>query len=100
VAVDPQTPNRKLAIEAFPNPANPKVSFTLEYAGGGPVWLDIYDVRGRQVRTLIAGRQLGEGSPVVWDGRSDSGESAASGVYFARARYGEEVATVKFALVK
>jgi hypothetical protein len=100
VAVDPQTPSRKLAIEAFPNPANPRVSFTLEYGRGGPVWLDIYDVRGRQVRTLIAGRQLVEGSPVVWDGRSDSGELAASGVYFARARYGGEAATVKFALVK
>lgn len=100
VAVEPQIPSRKLGIRAFPNPANPKVSFTLEFDRKGPVRLDIYDSRGRKVRTLIEGQVLVEGSPVVWDGRSDSGAQAASGVYFAHVRYGEDSATTKFTLVK
>lgn len=52
----------------------------------GEVDLSVYDIRGRRIRQLVrdileAGRQR-----VVWDGRDDRGNRAASGVYFYRLR--------------
>jgi hypothetical protein len=45
--------------------------------------LRIYDVRGRVVRNLFAGRVEAGYNSAIWDGRSDSGYLSASGVYFA-----------------
>ena len=49
-----------------------------------PVEITIYDVAGREVRTLV-GEKLQAGDGVaVWDGLDGRGEKVASGVYFAR----------------
>ena len=49
------------------------------------VTLDIYDISGSKVRTLINGqRPAGNGQQVVWDGKDDFGNSVASGVYLYR----------------
>jgi len=68
---------------AVPNPFNPStgVAYTLDRREH--VRVRLYDVRGRLVRVLVdgtadAGRYLAR-----WDGRSDGGAEAASGVYFA-----------------
>ena len=68
----------------FPNPFNPRttISFTLPEACH--VGVAVYDSAGRLVRTL-AGEHMAEGPhSVVWDGETDRGTRAASGVYFCR----------------
>lgn len=65
-----------------PNPFNPgtEVSFTL--TRGGSVTLAVCDLAGRRVRNLLSGKmEQGEHS-LVWDGKTDSGTGAPSGVYF------------------
>ena len=50
----------------------------------GPVALNVYDLLGRRVRTLVD-RVLPAGEQrVLWDGRDASGQAVAPGVYFAR----------------
>jgi hypothetical protein len=68
-----------------PNPFNPStdISFTVP-AGGAPVTLQIFDVSGRLVRTLVDGFEAGGARTVTWHGRSDDGRPAPSGVYFYR----------------
>lgn len=64
-----------------PNPFNPstRIAFDLEKAGS--VDLSVYDVSGRLVASLFQGR-LGEGShEVTWNGRTNNGAVAATGVY-------------------
>ncbi|MFO7655291.1 MAG: FlgD immunoglobulin-like domain containing protein, partial [Candidatus Krumholzibacteriia bacterium] len=59
---------------------------TLQYSlsRGGPAQVDIYDVAGRRVRTLLNdSRDIGTGV-LVWDGRTESGAEAPGGVYLAR----------------
>ena len=55
---------------------------------GTRAWLRLYDVRGRLVRTLVAGEVVGDGGPrrVAWDGRDRTGRPASAGVHFARLR--------------
>jgi flagellar hook assembly protein FlgD len=64
------------------------------------VQLEIFDVSGRHVRTLVD-RVLGAGEHRAnWDGRDDAGSRVGSGVYFARYRGVSGGGTAKLVLVK
>jgi hypothetical protein len=99
---DPPTPQAPLALalDAAPNPFNPRleVSYTLPRAG----WmrLDVYDARGRFVRTLLSGeRPEGTGS-VLWKGDDRAGRPVASGVYHLRLVTEERVTGRSVTLVR
>jgi hypothetical protein len=69
---------------ARPNPFNPVTTLEYSIAASGRVTLRVYDLAGREVRTLVD-RDVEAGEhKVVWDGTTDSGQRAASGVYFVR----------------
>ncbi len=75
-----------------------RLAFTLPAAGRAR--LVIYDVSGRVVATL-ADEPMGAGEhSAVWNGRDDSGASAAAGVYFARLTAGDETAVTKMVLAR
>jgi hypothetical protein len=67
-----------------PNPFKPAttVRFTLVHAG--PAVLRVFDVRGRQVRTLISEYLPAGEHEVTWQGDDDRGRPVASGIYFCR----------------
>jgi len=70
---------------AHPNPFNPSTSFALTMERPDNVRLEIFDARGRLVRVLQDG-VLAAGDHVLrWDGNTDMGMQAASGLYLARA---------------
>ena len=63
--------------------------------------LRIYDMLGREVRTLLSGEEREKGAGVaVWDGRDNAGRSVASGSYFYTLRFGNFEKTNKMMLVK
>ncbi len=69
---------------ARPNPFNPHATIEYSIAAPGRVTLCVYDLAGRVVRTLV-NRDVESGEhKVVWDGTTDAGQRAASGVYFVR----------------
>ena len=74
-----------LRVGNCPNPFNPATEIRFDLPRPGGVDLVVYDVRGRQVRRLLAGTAL-TGGPhcVVWDGLSDSGTEVPPGVYLCR----------------
>ena len=45
----------------------------------------VYNVAGRQVRTLVATNQPAGKYTITWDGRADDGTNVVRGVYFVRA---------------
>ena len=68
-----------------PNPfrAEAEVEFTLASAGRAD--LRVYDVLGREVRSLLRGERLAAGPQrASWDGRRNDGGAAGAGVYFVR----------------
>lgn len=83
-----------------PNPFNPATVIEFMVAEAGPVRLEIYDLRGTHVRTLVA-EDLPVGlHQVSWDGRDDAGRGVASGVYCYRLRAGRFGAVRKMMLLK
>ncbi|MFH1688799.1 MAG: MXAN_6640 family putative metalloprotease [Candidatus Eisenbacteria bacterium] len=70
---------------ASPNPFVETTSIAYSVpSGGGLVDIAIYDVNGREVRTLVHERLNGGAGNAVWDGFDNAGENVASGVYFAK----------------
>jgi len=85
----------------IPNPFNPTTTIRYDVpAGGGDVMLVVYDVRGRQVKTLVSEHRPEGRWRVEWDGADDRGNHASSGVYFCRLRAGEYEATIKMVFLE
>jgi len=68
----------------YPNPTAGSTSFVLELDAAGAVRVDLLDVSGRRLRTLLRGSQPAGRHSLAWDGRGAGGERLPSGVYFVR----------------
>ena len=84
-------PMRTQLLQSYPNPFNPDVWIPYELGEDAAVSVEIYNISGQLVRTLLIGMKkrgqyIAKDKAVYWDGRAQSGERAASGVYF----YGAE----------
>jgi hypothetical protein len=78
---DPTPSAAAVLRQNVPNPFNPSTRIDFEVAKAGTVDLSVYDVAGRHVATLVHGR-LGAGvHQATWNGMTDGGLQAASGVY-------------------
>jgi len=69
-----------------PNPFNPQTQISYRLANAGQVELQVFDIAGRLVRTLVTGRQPAGIHSLSWAGKDDQGQRLASGVYFYRLR--------------
>jgi flagellar hook assembly protein FlgD len=67
-----------------PNPFQTLTEFSYGLPSDGPVRLCVYDVLGREVRTLLDGREKAGAYRITWDGRDDRGKSLPGGVYLCR----------------
>ncbi len=68
----------------YPNPFNPTTAISFNLPRPAQVNLAVYDVAGHRVATLLHGPQPAGPGTVLWNGRSDAGATASSGIYFAR----------------
>ncbi len=66
-----------------PNPFNPRTEISFAVEDEGYIELDICDLRGRHVKTLVAGNRLSGNHEVFWNGCDKDGGRVASGTYFA-----------------
>jgi flagellar hook assembly protein FlgD len=84
----------------YPNPFNPTTEISFYLYESGHARLDIYNVAGQRVRTLVdedlpSGRHVYE-----WDSHNDKGQRVASGIYLYRVISGGFVKTKKMVLLK
>ncbi|MCX6173124.1 MAG: T9SS type A sorting domain-containing protein, partial [Ignavibacteriales bacterium] len=86
----------------YPNPFNPStvISYTLPEIAR--ITLKIYDVLGREVKTLINGEQPAGVYKLSWNGNNNLGSKVASGIYIYRieAGSGKFIQTKKMILLK
>ena len=84
----PQLPQQITLKPNYPNPFNPVTVIPFELHGSNfyDVKLEIYNVLGQKVRTLLNDRIPAGNHEVHWDGSNDAGNSVASGMYVYRLR--------------
>jgi hypothetical protein len=72
----------------YPNPFNEATTITFFVADVGPqsaeIEIDVYDILGRRITTLVKNRYLPGRYSISWNGRDENGDPLSSGVYFAR----------------
>lgn len=92
----------RVLSDTFPNPFNPttNIRFVVPGEASQPVKVAVFDLQGRRIRTLLDGvRNAGEHA-VLWDGLTDGGEPAASGIYIYRIGIGGVATSGRLSLVR
>lgn len=77
-------PARFSLMPCRPNPSHDGVTISFSLTEAGSAQLMIYDVTGRQVRSLVNGQCPAGVQSIVWDGRDNRGAISPSGIYFYR----------------
>ncbi len=83
-----------------PNPFNPATTISYYLAEPGFVRLEVFDVAGRLVKSLVAESVMAGDHQVRWNGEDEAGRSVASGTYFARMQSGGFRSVQSMALVR
>jgi M6 family metalloprotease-like protein len=85
----------------FPNPFNPVTTIQFEIGNGNShVMVEIYNIRGQRVRTLVNGMYSAGKHSVMWNGTDDHSRAMSSGIYFYRLKINDYTETKKMLLLK
>ncbi|MBC8374647.1 MAG: T9SS type A sorting domain-containing protein [FCB group bacterium] len=84
----------------YPNPFNPLTSIAFQLPQTSDVEFEIYDIRGRQIKSWSLTNQTVGKHKLFWDGTSDNGKLVATGVYLGHMKAGDHQATIKMVLLR
>ena len=87
-------------LQNYPNPFNSTTTLRYDLAGHSNVNIIIYDMLGREVKTLINQTQDAGFKSVQWDATNDYGKQVSAGVYLYRIQAGEYMQTKKMVFLK
>ena len=84
----------------YPNPFNPETTINFDLANDSSVLLEIYNIKGQKINTLVNSDFRAGSHNVVWSGIDDNGSSVSSGIYFYRMTTDEHSAVRRMILMK
>ncbi|MFH1686848.1 MAG: T9SS type A sorting domain-containing protein [bacterium] len=93
-------PQEYVLRQNYPNPFNPETYIEFALPKGSHTVLEIYNVLGRRVNTLVDEYLSAGEKVVVWDGTDLNGSVVSSGIYFYRIQAADYRATKKMVLMK
>lgn len=96
---DLQIPNTSL-LNNYPNPFNPTTNITFSLAEPTHTTIEIYNVKGENIKTLVDKTLSADNHKVVWDGTDKTNKLVSSGVYFYKMKAGMYTNTKKMILMK
>jgi hypothetical protein len=98
----PELPESTTSLKAaYPNPFTRTTSIALTLGKDEQnITVEIYNIRGQKVKTLIQERLSAPQMNLIWDGQDDSGRQMPSGIYFCRLSHAKGDQTVKLMLLK
>jgi hypothetical protein len=95
-----QLPKQFSLSQNYPNPFNQSTKIEFALVNSGFVSLEIYDILGRKVRTLVSENLTPGYKSVLWNGKDNSGKEVASGIYFYQIKIGDFSEAKKLVLLK
>jgi hypothetical protein len=84
----------------YPNPFNPITTLRYDLPENSLVNIIIYDIMGREVKTLVNTTQDAGFKSVIWNATNDYGKPVSAGVYLYKIQAGKFVQTKKMVLMK
>lgn len=96
----PYIPFDYVLYQNFPNPFNPTTNVRFEVPEDSRVLIKIYDILGREIKTLFNDEVQRGRYTIEWDGLNEAGFQMSTGTYFYRMTANEFVQTKKMLLIK
>jgi hypothetical protein len=93
-------PKEYVLNQNYPNPFNPITTLRYDLPENSYVNVTVYDILGREVRTLVKTTQDAGYRSVIWDATNDYGKPVSAGVYLYQIQAGGFVQTKKMVLLK
>ena len=87
-------------LSCFPNPFNPSILLEYKIGKRNHVRLDVYNILGKKVKSLVDGVQEAGNFYTKWDGKNRFNKPLPSGAYFLRMQSGEYHTIKKITLIK
>ena len=81
-SAEDELPKPELTISNYPNPFNPETKIVFNLPEEGNVKLEIYNIKGQKIITLLDCYMSPGRSEMIWNGKDDNGKPVGSGVYF------------------
>jgi len=95
-----EVPTAFALFQNYPNPFNPETSIRYQLPQPSWVRLKIFDLLGREVKTLVNSKKRTGYYEVVWDGRDNQGREVSSGIYIGTLKAGDFTTSIKMLLMK
>ena len=92
-------PTRFALGQNYPNPFNPSTVIPYQLSTTEHVRLDVFNVLGQRVATLVDGEQVAGAHTAVWTATDEAGQAVSAGVYIYRLVAGDATATGRMVLV-
>ena len=93
-------PERFNLSQNYPNPFNPTTMIQYDLPEATQVAIMIYDLMGREVRTLVNSVEQAGYKTVLWDSKDSYGQPVSGGIYIYHIQAGEYSQTKKMVLLK
>jgi len=84
----------------YPDPFNPETAIEYSIPESGNVTIDVYNIRGQKVKSLVSSEQSAGLHKVIWNGTDERGKRAASGMYFYELKYQGQSIREKMLMMK
>ena len=84
----------------YPNPFNPETKISYKLTNSAYISLNVYDLLGREIKTLVSKDQTAGSYTVSWDGKDESGNIVPSGIYLYTLKAGSFTESKKMILMK
>ena len=93
-------PSKFSLHQNYPNPFNPSTQISYNLPEDAMVNINIYDLIGHSVKTLVSSNQIAGYRSVRWDATNDEGQAVSAGMYIYIVQAGEQSQTKKMILLK
>ncbi len=90
-----------VTVQTYPNPFNAGTKIAFRLVEPGPVSIEIYNINGKKVKTLISNQMMNNGDhEQLWDGTNDNGMPVATGIYVVQTRVNNASVMKRITLLK
>ena len=87
-------------LNNYPNPFNPKTNIAFSIKEAGYTTLEVYNMKGQLMKTLVNEVKESGNFTVIWDGKDNSDKNVSSGIYFYKMKAEKYTSTKKMILMK
>ncbi|MDO9578414.1 MAG: SBBP repeat-containing protein [Candidatus Cloacimonadales bacterium] len=89
----------KMELSNYPNPFNPETTISFSIQQNSKIELEIFNVKGQLVKSLINGQQNAGDHSVIWNGKDDNGNNVCSGIYLYKLQVNNKSVAIRKCLL-